>query len=123
VHFFMQSKLDVSEPILMGGIFALLLGERLARRVFGDLGAPALPAVVVAAAGATACSEALWYSFKTGAPMSLILAANLDFSYAVRPAWFVLGAGGLLVVARLLRPLLSPAGRRSSRRLRPAAAE
>jgi sulfoxide reductase heme-binding subunit YedZ len=32
VHFFMQSKLDVTEAILMGGIFALLLAERLARR-------------------------------------------------------------------------------------------
>ncbi len=123
VHFFMQSKLDVSEPIIMGGIFALLIGERLARRRFGDLSAPALVALAGAAAFGTACSEALWYSTKTGAPMLMILAANLDFSYTVRPAWFVLGAGGILVIARLARPLFVGAARRPAERLRPAAAE
>ncbi len=123
VHFFIQSKLDVSEPIVMGGIFALLLGERLARRLFGDLSAPALGVLACAAALATACGEALWYSHKTGAPMLMIFAANLDFSYAVRPAWFVLGAGGLLVLARSLRPLFTGAARQPAERLQPAAAE
>lgn len=116
VHFFMQSKLDVSEPIIMGGIFALLLGERLARRLFGDLAAPALVVLAVAAAFATACGEALWYSYKTGAPMLMILSANLDFSYAVRPAWFVLATGAVLVFARLLRPLFIAAARRPAER-------
>lgn len=121
VHFFMQSKLDVSEPIIMGGIFALLIGERLARRLFGDLSAPALIVLACGAALATAGAETLWYSYKTGAPMLMILSANLDFSYTVRPAWFVLGAGAVLVAARLLRSLFVGATRRPATRLRPAA--
>jgi len=127
VHFFMQSKLDVSEPIIMGGIFALLMLERLARRFRRDLGVLSLTAVALVAAFLTASGEAFWYSFKTGAPVQMILAANLDFSYAVRPAWYVLAAGAALVLARLLRPLFSrgKAGshERTAARLRPAAAE
>ena len=123
VHFFMQSKLDVTEPIIMGGIFALLLFERVVRRLSGDLGIIALTGVTAIAAFATACGEAFWYSFKTGAPMLMILAANLDFSYAVRPAWFVVGAGGILVIARLARPLFGGARQRAPSRLRATAAE
>lgn len=109
VHFFMQSKLDVTEPIIMGGIFALLFVERLARRLFGDLGVLGLAAVAVLTAGMTAVGEAAWYSFKTGAPLAMILAANLNFSYAIRPAWYVAGVGAVLIAARLLRPVLGGA--------------
>ncbi len=127
VHFFMQSKLDVSEPIIMGGIFALLMLERLARRFHRDLGVVSLAAVAIVAAFLTANGEAFWYSFKTGAPMQMILAANLDFSYTVRPAWYVLAAGAVLVLARLLRPAFAgskASGRqRAATHLRPAAAE
>jgi sulfoxide reductase heme-binding subunit YedZ len=127
VHFFMQSKLDVSEPIIMGGIFALLMLERLAQRFRRDLDALSLTAVAIVAAVLTATGEAFWYSFKTGAPVQMILAANLDFSYTVRPAWYVLAAGAVLVLARLLRPLFSrgkaSSKERAATRLRPAAAE
>ncbi|MGP0058942.1 MAG: hypothetical protein ACLPID_06630 [Beijerinckiaceae bacterium] len=40
---------------------------------------------------------------KTGAPWLMILSANLDFSYVLRPAWYVFAIGLLLVAARLLR--------------------
>jgi sulfoxide reductase heme-binding subunit YedZ len=123
VHFFMQVKLDVSEPIIMAGIFALLLGERLAHHFFGDLTALALAALAMIVAGTTAFGEAAWYAYKTGAPVLMILAANLDFSYVVRPVWFVLGAGSVLVLSRLLRPLFVSAARQPAQRLRPAAAQ
>ncbi len=123
VHFFMQSKLDVTQPIIMAGIFALLFLERIARRFFGDLNVFALAAVSAVAAAATAFGEAGWYSFKTGAPLLMIVAANLDFSFAVRPAWYVLGSGAVLVVARLMRVLFAPKQKPSAARLRPAAAE
>lgn len=127
VHFFMQSKLDVSEPIIMGGIFALLMLERLARRFRRDLGVLSLTMVAIVAAFLTASCEAFWYSHKTGAPVQMILAANLDFSYTVRPAWYVLAAGAVLVLVRLLRPVFAGSKasgkQRAATRLRPAAAE
>ena len=122
-HFFMQSKLDKTESIIMGGIFALLFFERIARRLFGDLSVFGLAAVTAVAAAATAFGEAAWYSFKTGAPILMIASANLDFSYAVRPAWFVVGAGAFLILARLLRPLFASRTGRAAPRLRAAVAE
>jgi methionine sulfoxide reductase heme-binding subunit len=106
VHFFMQSKLDVSEPIIMAGIFALLLMHRLVQRTIGDLGPLGLAIFVAMVALATALGEALWYAFSTGAPLAMVLSADLDFSYTIRPVWYVLGSGGLLVLARLARPLI-----------------
>jgi sulfoxide reductase heme-binding subunit YedZ len=44
---------------------------------------------------------------KTGAPWLMILGANLDFSYVLRPTWYVFGIGLLLVAVRLLRGLLN----------------
>jgi methionine sulfoxide reductase heme-binding subunit len=123
IHFFLQSKLDKTEPIIMAGIFALLFCERIARRLFGDLTVFGLAAVTAVAAAATAFGEAAWYSFKTGAPILMIVSANLDFSYTVRPAWFVVGAGLLLMLARLFRPLVAPRPGRIAQRLRAAAAE
>ena len=124
VHFFLQSKLDVTEAVIMGGVYALLLAERLARRVVRDLSPVMLLAVTAAAAMATACAEAAYYVFKTGAPFLEVLGANLDFSYTVRPAWYVVGAGLVLVAARLARPLFTraklPARTAAPRRPAPA---
>jgi sulfoxide reductase heme-binding subunit YedZ len=103
VHFFMQSKLDITQPIIMAGIFSLLLSHRIAHRWRGDLSALQSAGLAFSIAFATAFGEALWYRFSYGAPLIQVLAANLDFSYAVRPCWFVLGAGFILFVARLAR--------------------
>ncbi|WOJ89220.1 protein-methionine-sulfoxide reductase heme-binding subunit MsrQ [Methylocapsa polymorpha] len=118
VHFFMQSKLDVSEPIVMAGLFSLLFGYRIAQRLSGDLSPWQVASLAAATAFATALAEALWYAFSIRAPLLPVLAANLDFSYSVRPCWFVLGAGVILCVARLLRPLIARAGSAPGSRIR-----
>lgn len=106
-HFFMQSKLDITQPIIMTGIFLLLLAYRIAPRLRGDLSLWQSAGLAVALAFATALSEALWYAFAYGAPLAQVLATNFDFSYAIRPCWFVLGAGLILFTARLVRPLIA----------------
>lgn len=107
VHFFMQSKLDITQPTIMAGIFSLLLAHRIAQRRHGDLSPLQTAGLALAAAFATALGEALWYAFSYDAPLIQVLAANLDFSYAVRPCWFVLGAGLILLIARLARPWMA----------------
>ncbi|WP_036255210.1 sulfite oxidase heme-binding subunit YedZ [Methylocapsa acidiphila] len=125
VHFFIQSKLDVSEPIIMGGLFALLFGFRIADRRFGDLSLFGLIGLAFVSALATAVGEAFWYAVSIRAPLAIVLAANFDFSYAVRPCWFVLGGGAILCAARLMRPIWavsgggSPATRRRMASVRP----
>jgi sulfoxide reductase heme-binding subunit YedZ len=103
VHFFMQSKLDVVQPIVMAGIFGLLLGFRAAQRRFGDLSVGRVALVGAAAACATAFGEAAWYFLSMGAPIVLVVASNLDFSFTIRPAWYVLAAAAVFVVARVMR--------------------
>ncbi|ACK49153.1 Ferric reductase domain protein protein transmembrane component domain protein [Methylocella silvestris BL2] len=117
VHFFMQSKLDVTQPTIMAGIFALLLGYRvLAASAGGDLSAAGVAALALGAATATALGEALWFAVSAGAPLALVLAANLDFSYMARPAWYVLAAGLVLFAARLSRPAFARRAPRVRRR-------
>lgn len=102
LHFFMQAKIDVTGPVLMLGVFIGLMLHRLIDRV-------KLPAfvsiigVAILSGLAAAGLEALWYAAMTGAPAWRVLIANLDFSYDIRPAWFVaaiLGAPVLLLLWR-----------------------
>jgi sulfoxide reductase heme-binding subunit YedZ len=106
VHFFMQAKQDVSEPILMGGIFALLGGYRIAHYLYSDLSIWQVGVLGCMSAVATALAEAIWYHFSAHAPFDLVLESNLDFSDTLRPAWYVLGAGLVVLIARSLRSTL-----------------
>jgi sulfoxide reductase heme-binding subunit YedZ len=98
VHFFFQSKLDVTEPALMAGALAYLFGFRLLVRG-GDAATPArLALLAVLSALATAGMEAAWYGVATRVDPWLVLEANFSFDLGPRPLWWVL-AGGLAVAA------------------------
>lgn len=92
LHFFMQSKADVSEATLMAGAFTVLMLCRGATRAGLPLASPLVIAGVAVVSGlATAGIEYLWYALATGVPADRVLAANLDFSYSIRPAWWIFG--------------------------------
>jgi sulfoxide reductase heme-binding subunit YedZ len=93
LHFLLQRKLEVYEPILMSGLFLWLMGFRALRRQAPGAGLPGLLALSAGAALATALLEAAWYAGMTGAMASRVLAANLDFTFEIRPAWWVLATG------------------------------
>ena len=97
VHFLLQSKNDVWQPMLMLGFLAWLFGYRLLFKIAGEVTFVRLLGLALVSAAITAVSETTWYAVKTGADPWLILSANFDFSYEIRPAWFVLASG--LVVA------------------------
>lgn len=103
LHFFLQSKLDVTQPVLMTGLFLWLMGYRLLRRYGFGTGLVALLLLAIAAAQATALVEAGWYAARSGVMVLRVLAANLDVSFSIRPAWWVLGSGLLMVTLTLLR--------------------
>ena len=66
---------------------------------------------------ATAGLEAAWYGLASGVPASLVLAANLDFSGPIRPAWWVLAVGLSLPLLALVRgPKARAAGPAPTRR-------
>lgn len=107
LHFFMQAKIDVTQPTLMAGFFILLMGHRvLARFKRGDSILP-LFALAIASGLLTAAMEALWYAVTSGVPASRVLAADLDFDSPFRPAWWVLFIGLTLPLVRAARRLWS----------------
>lgn len=119
-HFFIQSKADVYEPTLMAGFFLLLMLYRVAHWRGSGLTSPVvLAGIAVAAALGTAAVEYAWYALATGIPPGRVLAANLQFSFSIRPAWWVLAAGlglALLALVRLWFGRQEPArGRRQAR--------
>lgn len=103
LHFFLQTKLDVTEPVLMLGFFVWLMLFRLMRRLGVAAGPVQLAALALISAVATALLEALWYATMTGAAAGRILAANLDVAFGIRPSLWVLAAGLALAALGLVR--------------------
>ena len=122
LHYFMQAKIDVTEPTLMAGLFVLLMGHRLlSRHKLGEQGF-ALTALAIGATALTALMEAGWYAVASGVPAARVLEADLDFSVSIRPAWLVLAVGAGLIVLRLVRGLWArkPQAKARNRQVNPA---
>ena len=101
VHFFLQSKIDVSEATLMAGMFVGLMLYRFAHwRGWSLRSSTTLLSIAVLAGLATAGIEYAWYALATGIPADRVVAANLEWMWPLRPAWNVLLAG-ILVAATL----------------------
>jgi sulfoxide reductase heme-binding subunit YedZ len=114
LHFFLQSKADVTEATLMAGLFLWLLLWRalpaeLRGRPFG------LFALVPLATLGTAVVEYAWYALATHIPAERVLLANLDLAFGPRPAVIV----GMVALGVAALPLLR---RAAAAALRPAAA-
>jgi methionine sulfoxide reductase heme-binding subunit len=113
IHFLLQSKIDVTQAVLMIGYFILLMGYRLGTKAGFRLRAAELAIVAVIGALLTAGIEASWYGLATGIPGMRVLAANLDFDPVIRPAWWVLACGlAVAAIAFLRQPSLLGSGAR-----------
>jgi methionine sulfoxide reductase heme-binding subunit len=120
VHFFIQSKADVTEPFIMGGMCLwLMLWRVLSRRGVLQRGAGsivALALLAVVSAAASAGAEAVYYHLKTGVDVTRVLATNFVVGIGPRPSWIVAGAGLAVVAGAVFRPLWgrpSPRARQS----------
>lgn len=109
VHFFMQAKLEVAEPTLMAGLFAWLVGWRVVFRNQGPAAEPSLWMVLALGVGATVATvlfEMVYIHLQLGAPMALVLQANLDFYWPLRPGWNVLAITLAVTAIGAVRTLL-----------------
>jgi sulfoxide reductase heme-binding subunit YedZ len=115
IHYFQQTKADVSVPTFTAGVFAWLMGYRIVVKLWGvrgELSTPALVALSFAVAGLTFIAEAFGIAIVFNAPPLLVLQANLDFDVPldmIRPGWLVLAAGLAVaainfVCARVVKP-------------------
>ncbi len=105
LHYMLQTKLDVSAPLLLVGLFVLEMGWRIAQRFKRGEDVLTLAVLAIAAAGLTALFEAGWYYVRNGIDVMDVFAADLSFDDGPRPVWYVLLVGLLLVALRLARPL------------------
>ena len=105
LHYMLQTKLDVSAPLLLAGLFLWLIGWRLLDRFRRGDSMPALLALSVVVPVLTGLFEAGWYHLRNGIDLADVLAADLGFDDGLRPVWLVLLAGFAVVAVRLARPL------------------
>jgi methionine sulfoxide reductase heme-binding subunit len=121
IHYFQQTKADVSVPTFTAGMFTWLMGYRIVVglwKVRGELPTLALVGLSVAVAVLTFIAEAIGIAITFNVSPLLVLQADLEFDVdwdMIRPGWLVLAAGLAVTAlnfacARLVKP----------RRIRPA---
>lgn len=111
IHYYLQAKIDVSDPVFWTGAFLLLMGHRAMQRFGWPTNPLTLAGLAVVAALLTALLEAAWYGVASGIPASLVLSANLDVPDTIRPAWWVLALGLAVPVLNAVRARMDKSGR------------
>ncbi|MGE0153611.1 MAG: sulfite oxidase heme-binding subunit YedZ [Reyranellaceae bacterium] len=100
-HHYMQSKVNVAEPVVMTGLLVWLMGYRLLARRSRGQAVAWLPLVLLGAVSAVLAGlgEAAYYELFTGVPGARVLQAyEIPPWEQMRPAWTVLAIvwGGTL---------------------------
>jgi len=108
VHYFIQSKIETYEPMIMGGCFAWLMGYRLIARRRRDRRVPLLAVAMLglSAATLTALAEAVYFWLRNGVDPWRVLAVNVSLATGLRPGAVVLAAGIAVTAIAAARPLL-----------------
>ena len=114
LHYFIQSKLNVSEPVFVTGLFLWLmlwraLPEGWQRNRAIGMTAALYAGLAVASALLTAAVEVTWYGLATRVDPWRVVAANETLARGLRPAhWVFVVTLGLaaVVLARRIMPLL-----------------
>ncbi len=110
IHFFQQTKADFTLPATISGLFGWLMVYRAVAAWKGpDLSTATLLIMTLCVALATFLGEAagiaLWYRVS---PMT-VLSTAFDFELAIRPGWYVLGAGLAVCILDFVRARMEPA--------------
>jgi sulfoxide reductase heme-binding subunit YedZ len=120
IHYFQQTKADVSVPTFTAGVLTWLIGYRIVVKLWkvrGELSTLALAGLSVVVAALTFTAEAIGIAIVFNASPLLVLRADLDFDVdfdMIRPGWLVLAAGLAMtalnfVCGRLVKPRRSRA--------------
>lgn len=118
IHYFQQTKADVTVPTLTAGLFGWLMGYRFLTwwwRPEGELFPFELAALTVAVSALTFLAETLGISLVFGAPPFAVLRTAFDFEADIRPGWLVLAAGFVVVALDIVRSWQRKPVRRTAR--------
>jgi len=113
LHYYIQSKIDVSQPVIMTGFFFWLMGYRIMARYGYKDGLVPLFSLTIAAGLLTVGVEALWYELMTGIGGKRVFLANFGFGFGVRPVVWVVGTAIVVILVAELRRRFRPAPART----------
>lgn len=121
-HFLIQSKLDVTEAVMMGGLLIVLFVYRIIFHFTNRVGPLLFAGVTVLSAALTGLGEVAWYGLLTGVDPWLVAVANFQPQLGVSPAGWVLIAGFSLALAAAVRQFVFPSAK-AARAKKPAGAK
>ncbi len=100
VHYFQQTKADVTVPVFVAGLFGWLAAYRIWAwwQDKAELSTLSLLALSVIVAALTFAGEAIGIGLQFAVSPMRVLSTAFDFDVGIRPGWQVLAAG-LVVVA------------------------
>jgi sulfoxide reductase heme-binding subunit YedZ len=111
LHFYIQSKLNVSEPVLFSGLFVWLMAWRALPETWRRM--QSIPRIALLYSGlailsglATAALEFAWYGLATKVNPWRVLFANQTIDRGLRPAHWVFVIAASLVVVFVVRRLV-----------------
>lgn len=110
LHFYIQVKLNVSEPVFVSGLFVWLMAWRTLpepwrRRQGIGFTASLYSGLAVLSGLATAGLEFAWYGLATKVDPWRVIAANETISRGLRPAHWVFVVGASLALVFIIRRL------------------
>jgi sulfoxide reductase heme-binding subunit YedZ len=111
LHFYIQSKLNVSEPVFVSGLFVWLMAwralpEKWRRDQRLTVTTALYGGLAILAGLATAGLESAWYGFATKVNPWRVIAANETIARGLRPAHWVFVVTASLVLVFLARRLM-----------------
>jgi sulfoxide reductase heme-binding subunit YedZ len=110
IHYFMQSKLEVTEPTVFAGFLGWLLLYRLITAFMDRRYEPSplfVASLSLATAVLTALGEAGYFNILYHVPPLRVLGADLGLRTGLRPAWWVLIAGAILTTGAIARRVVA----------------
>jgi len=105
VHYFQQTKADVTVPIFVASLFGWLLAYRVLawRQGGGELSTVSLIALSLFVSLVTFLGEAVGIGIAYHVSPMRVLETVFDFDAGIRPGWQVLAAGACVVVLDAIR--------------------
>jgi methionine sulfoxide reductase heme-binding subunit len=119
IHFFQQTKADVWLPTLVAGLFGWMIGYRILLKWHGgreELPTWMLLLLSVAVAALTFIAEAVGIALTFNVSPLRVLGSTFEFYdiESIRPGWWVLAAGLLVVAVDSIRGRFGPRRARGS---------
>ena len=113
IHFFQQTKADVSVPTFVAGLFGWMIGYRLLIKFRNTRDEPPtwmLLVLSVTIAALTFLCEAVGIGIVFNVSPLRVLDSAFDFYdfSSIRPGWLVLGAGLIVTAVDALRARMAP---------------